>query len=98
MPPKKSHAAASKNKSPENAEQSKPTDSSPFQFVISTNPLEARSKANKKRVRSVAALKSWPERRKKTFEGQDASSSRGGFVLDRNVSSGPSKPAAAGTN
>ena len=100
MPPKKSDTASkptdkktdppdNENGQPPKQQQDEPSN---FQFVISTNPLEARSKANKKRVRSVAALKSWPERRKKTFEGQDASSQRGGFVLDRSVSSGPSRP------
>lgn len=90
MPPKKSDAS---NDTMPQEEEFK------FQFVVSTNPTEARSKANKKRVRSVAALKSWPERRKKTFEGQDASSSRGGFVLDRTivppVAAEPSKPPAS---
>lgn len=52
-------------------------------FVVTTNPL-ASSAANKKRVRSVAALKSWPERRKKTFQHNQSrlSGSQGGFVLD----------------
>lgn len=52
-------------------------------FVVTTNPL-ASSAANKKRVRSVAALKSWPERRKKTFENSKGKSSgnQGEFVLD----------------
>lgn len=83
---------------PKKFDNDKKEEGSKFQFVVSTNPTDARSQANKKRVRSVAALKSWPERRKKTFEGQDASSSHGGFVLDRSVSStpaGPSRPAAS---
>src|ERR1700753_3206146 len=52
-------------------------------FVVTTNPL-ASSAANKKRVRSVAALKSWPERRKKTFASTQSriSGNHGGFVLD----------------
>lgn len=88
-PPKQPDAAA------EPQEQAPTT----FQFVVSTNPAEARSKANQKRIRSVAALKSWPERRKKTFENQDASSQRGGFVLDRTIATipraaGPSRPPA----
>lgn len=88
MPPKKPDAS-----SPEEERET-----SKFQFVVSTTPAEARSKANQKRVRSVAALKSWPERRKKTFENQDASSQRGGFVLDTTVAApktaGPSRPPA----
>lgn len=52
-------------------------------FVVTTNPL-SNSAANKKRVRSVAALKSWPERRKKTFEHSHGKNvgNQGGFVLD----------------
>ena len=50
-------------------------------FVVTTNPYDATSAANKKRVRSVAALKSWPERRRKIFENWDQSG-QGGFVLD----------------
>lgn len=37
-------------------------------FVVTTNPNEANTAANRKRVRSQAALKSWPERRKRTLE------------------------------
>ena len=51
-------------------------------FVVTTNPYDKKSAANKKRVRSVAALKSWPERRKKTFDRHDQSAHTGGFVLD----------------
>ena len=63
-------------------------------FVVTTNPNERKSAAHKKRVRSVAALKSWPERRKKTFERHSQSNPNiGGFVLDKPGSaSGPSKP------
>ncbi|KAK0777837.1 hypothetical protein LTR91_007255 [Friedmanniomyces endolithicus] len=39
-----------------------------LQFVVTTNPGEATTAANKKRVRSQAALQSWPERRKRNFE------------------------------
>ena len=58
-------------------------DDNDITFVITTNPL-ASSAANKERVRSVAALKSWPERRKRTFEHSHSqnSGSQGGFVLD----------------
>ena len=58
-------------------------------FVVTTNPL-ANSAENKKRVRSAAAFKSWPERRKKTFEinRDKLSGSHGGFVLDPSVSAG----------
>ena len=53
-------------------------------FVVTTNPYEKKSAAHKKRVRSVAALKSWPERRKKTFERHGQSNPHiGGFVLDK---------------
>lgn len=61
-------------------------------FVVTTNPL-ASSAADKKRVRSVAALKSWPERRKKTFEHSQSkiSANQGGFILDLPVPvAGPS--------
>jgi hypothetical protein len=52
-------------------------------FVVTTNPYDKSSVANKRRVRSVAALKSWPERRKKTFDNNpDSTGARGGFVLD----------------
>ncbi|KAF2162061.1 hypothetical protein M409DRAFT_58517 [Zasmidium cellare ATCC 36951] len=47
-------------------------------FIVNTgNPNDASSQANKKRVRSVAALKSWPERRKKIFEQLESSSAGG---------------------
>lgn len=36
-------------------------------FVVSTNPHTS-SAADRKKVRSAAALKSWPDRRKRTFE------------------------------
>ncbi|KAK0286282.1 hypothetical protein LTR35_004717 [Friedmanniomyces endolithicus] len=39
-----------------------------LQFVVTTNPGEATTAANKKRVRSQAALQSWPERRRRNFE------------------------------
>ena len=67
-------------------------------FVVTTNPYDRKSAANKKRVRSVAALKSWPERRKKTFERYDQSGHTGGFVLDlpdpSTAAAGPSKRAS----
>ncbi|KAK4505889.1 hypothetical protein PRZ48_003854 [Zasmidium cellare] len=47
-------------------------------FIVNTgNPNDASSQANKKRVRSVAALKSWPERRKRIFEQLESSSAGG---------------------
>lgn len=66
-------------------------------FVVTTNPYDQSSVANKRRVRSVAALRSWPERRKKTFENLDSTGAKGGFVLDPpNASTaGPSKPSTA---
>ncbi|KAK3054960.1 hypothetical protein LTR09_004120 [Extremus antarcticus] len=51
-------------------------------FVITTNPSDRTSAANKRRVRSIAALKSWPERRKKTFDNVQTGGSQGGFVLE----------------
>lgn len=61
-------------------------------FVVTTNPSDRKSAANKKRVRSVAALKSWPERRKRTFAHYDHSASTGGFVLeDAGAGSGSSR-------
>lgn len=66
-------------------------------FLVTTNPYDASSAANKKRVRSVAALKSWPERRKKTFEQHDQSARQGGFVLDLNAGTGePAAPKSKG--
>lgn len=50
--------------------------------MVTTNPYDRSSAANKRRVRSVAALRSWPERRKRTFENVDQSAATGGFVLD----------------
>ncbi|KAM3423856.1 hypothetical protein BST61_g1253 [Cercospora zeina] len=52
-------------------------------FIVTTSdPNSASNAANKKRVRSVAALKSWPERRKKLFEQlESAGGGRGAFVL-----------------
>lgn len=41
-----------------------------FSFVVNT-PKTRGSSANKKRVRSIAALRSWPERRKKTSRQRD---------------------------
>ncbi|KAK5172658.1 uncharacterized protein LTR77_002778 [Saxophila tyrrhenica] len=58
-------------------------------FVVTTNPFDRSTAANKRRVRSVAALRSWPERRKKTFENVDQTGSQGGFVLDLPESSRP---------
>jgi hypothetical protein len=65
--------------------------------VVTTNPYDKSSVANKRRVRSVAALKSWPERRKRTFENLDSSSAKGGFVLDppESTPAGPSRPSTA---
>ncbi|CAK3878385.1 Hypothetical predicted protein [Lecanosticta acicola] len=51
-------------------------------FIVNTgNPSDA---ANKKRVRSVAALKSWPERRRKIFEQLESTSTggRGAFLVE----------------
>ncbi|KXT13745.1 hypothetical protein AC579_10085 [Pseudocercospora musae] len=52
-------------------------------FIVTTSdPNDASNAANKKRVRSVAALKSWPERRKKIFEQLESSGSgHGAFLL-----------------
>lgn len=65
-------------------------------FVVTTgNPNNKRqSKEHKKRVRSQAALKSWPERRKKTFERHGHTNPNlGGFVLERPpLVAGPSRP------
>lgn len=53
-------------------------------FIVSTgNPNDKSQAANKKRVRSVAALKSWPERRKKMFEQLETSGSgQGAFLVE----------------
>ena len=51
-------------------------------FIVNTgDPSDA---ANKKRVRSVAALKSWPERRRKLFEQLEGSSTsgQGAFLVE----------------
>lgn len=62
------------NGPPANKKKSKQID-----FIVNTgNPNDASSQANKKRVRSVAALKSWPERRKRIFEQLEISSAAGG--------------------
>ena len=64
--------------------EKKGQDDEELTFVVTTNPNERKSAAHKKRVRSVAALKSWPERRKKTFERHSQSNPNiGGFVLDK---------------
>ena len=64
--------------------EQKAEDGKELTFVVTTNPYERQSAAHKKRVRSVAALKSWPERRKKTFERHSQSHPNlGGFVLDK---------------
>ncbi|TKA64768.1 hypothetical protein B0A55_11314 [Friedmanniomyces simplex] len=56
----------------------KPDEGQELQFVVTTNPGQASTAANRKRVRSQAALKSWPERRKRNFEQlEDASTGRG---------------------
>ncbi|KAK5690124.1 hypothetical protein LTR17_026050 [Elasticomyces elasticus] len=39
-----------------------------LQFVVTTNPGQSNTAANRKRVRSQAALQSWTERRKRNFE------------------------------
>lgn len=55
-------------------------------FIVTTsNPSDASSaRANKKRVRSVAALKSWPERRKKMFEELEGKGvGLGAFLVER---------------
>ena len=69
-------------------------------FVVTTNPFDSSSAANRKRVRSIAALKSWPERRKRTFEQSDqTTANQGGFVLDDSVTAaGPSNPCATKKN
>lgn len=53
-------------------------------FIVSTgNPNDASSQANKKRVRSVAALKSWPERRRKILDQLESSASgQSAFLID----------------
>ena len=63
-------------------------------FVVTTNPYERKTAAHKKRVRSIAALKSWPERRKKTFERHGQTNPHlGGFVLELpEPAAGSSKP------
>lgn len=74
-----------------NASKKKPKQ---IDFIVNTgNPNDASSKANKKRVRSVAALKSWPERRKKTFEQLESTSSGQSAFL---VEPEPSSSAIAG--
>lgn len=73
------------------AEGSKPKGKAPkkqIDFIVTTaNPSDASSsKANKKRVRSVAALKSWPERRKKMFQDlESAGTGHGAFAIDQPV-------------
>lgn len=67
-------AGSNKNGPPANKKKPKQID-----FIVNTgDPNDASSRANKKRVRSVAALKSWPERRKKIFEQLESSSAAGG--------------------
>ncbi|EME47330.1 hypothetical protein DOTSEDRAFT_41753 [Dothistroma septosporum NZE10] len=62
-------------------------------FIVSTgNPNDKSQAANKKRVRSVAALKSWPERRKKIFEQLETSGSGQGAFL---VEPGPKRKATS---
>ncbi|KAI5358004.1 hypothetical protein Slin15195_G063330 [Septoria linicola] len=53
-------------------------------FIVTTSdPNSESNAANKKRVRSVAALKSWPERRKKIFEQlENSGSGQGAFLLN----------------
>lgn len=76
------------------SENKESQDDDELTFVVTTNPYERKSAAHKKRVRSAAALKSWPERRKKTFERHGQSNPNiGGFVLEKAESvSGPSRP------
>ncbi|KAK5118665.1 hypothetical protein LTR85_008130 [Meristemomyces frigidus] len=59
-------------------------------FVVTTNPF-ATSVADKKRVRSAAALKSWPDRRKRTFEQLEDSAKGQGSFSAVNAESGPFK-------
>lgn len=68
-------------------------------FIVTTSdPNSASNAANKKRVRSVAALKSWPERRKKIFDQLESTGSgQGAFLLDeqqapRRKSKSPPQP------
>lgn len=49
--------------------------------MVTTNPYDSSNAENKKRVRSVAALKSWPERRKRTFEQYEKSGEKPGAFL-----------------
>ncbi|KAF7186520.1 hypothetical protein HII31_12078 [Pseudocercospora fuligena] len=62
----------------------KPPKKKQIDFIVTTSdPNDASNAANKKRVRSVAALKSWPERRKKIFEQLESSGSgQGAFLVD----------------
>ncbi|KAK3621763.1 hypothetical protein LTR56_009722 [Elasticomyces elasticus] len=58
----------------------KPSEGTELQFVVTTNPGEANTAANRKRVRSQAALNSWPERRKRNFEQlEDAANGQSTF-------------------
>ena len=57
-------------------------------FVVTTSPNDENNAANKRRVRSVAALKSWPARRKRAF-GQVAESG-GNASIDELEAPGPS--------
>lgn len=67
-------AGSNDNGPPANKKKPKQID-----FIVNTgNPNDASSQANKKRVRSVAALKSWPERRKRIFEQLETSTAAGG--------------------
>ncbi|KAK4550537.1 hypothetical protein LTR36_000116 [Oleoguttula mirabilis] len=62
-------------------------------FVVTTNPL-ATSAADKKRVRSAAALKSWPERRKRAFEQiEDSAKGQSAFLVSK-PEDGPSRKIA----
>ncbi|KAK5727834.1 hypothetical protein LTR17_012377 [Elasticomyces elasticus] len=58
----------------------KASEGTELQFVVTTNPGEANTAANRKRVRSQAALNSWPERRKRNFEQlEDAANGQSTF-------------------
>ncbi|EMC96251.1 hypothetical protein BAUCODRAFT_467808 [Baudoinia panamericana UAMH 10762] len=64
-----------------------------LQFVVTTNPFEASSAVNRRRIRSQAALQSWPERRKRTFQQLDESSIQSGTFHSRTYAPGPAAEA-----
>ncbi|WPH04332.1 Hypothetical protein R9X50_00722100 [Acrodontium crateriforme] len=72
-----------------------PSGNDQLTFLVDTNPFDATSKANKKRVRSIAALKSWPERRKRTFEQLEGSGDNTTFFLNpQEFATGPQSTTA----